>query len=177
MKQCNKCNEIKPFSEYYKRKDYKDGFLKICKDCHAQKNREWYATNKQKKINYQAQKRIGKRQEARDYAKNYRHQNPEKIKDSHTRWRKNNPEKVREHEHRRRARLLSNDEFYITEKFFIKLYKSPCVGCGETKNITQDHVIPIARGGTHSEGNLQPMCKRCNSSKKDKLMSVWKYLR
>ena len=33
MKKCKHCNEEKPYSEYYKRKEMKDGYLKICKNC------------------------------------------------------------------------------------------------------------------------------------------------
>ena len=177
MKECSKCGKRKPISEYYKRSENVDGLHKACKSCWTLKNKKWYANNKAKKLESESIKRQSNRQKANDYAKNYRRVNPEKIKELNIKWRKNNPEKVRELEHRRRARLLANGKFFITEKFLIKLYQSPCVGCGETKNITQDHVIPIARGGTHSEGNLQPMCKKCNSSKKDKFMSVWKYSR
>jgi 5-methylcytosine-specific restriction protein A len=34
------------------------------------------------------------------------------------------------------------------------------------KELTMDHVVPIARGGTSSEGNIVPSCKTCNSKKK-----------
>ena len=46
-----------------------------------------------------------------------------------------------------------------------------CVGCGQmfTKSqITVDHIIPKRKGGTDDIWNLQPMCKHCNSSKRER---------
>ena len=40
-----------------------------------------------------------------------------------------------------------------------------CLCCHEAKPITVDHVIPLARGGTNTIENLQPLCDRCNKSK------------
>lgn len=31
--------------------------------------------------------------------------------------------------------------------------------------VTQDHVVPMSRGGRHEITNLQPLCQSCNSSK------------
>lgn len=38
-----------------------------------------------------------------------------------------------------------------------------------------DHVIPLALGGTHYEGNLTPCCAPCNMRKSDSLLSEWKH--
>lgn len=38
---------------------------------------------------------------------------------------------------------------------------------------TVDHVMPLARGGTHAVGNLRIACLKCNCSKLDKLLSEW----
>ena len=34
------------------------------------------------------------------------------------------------------------------------------------KELTMDHVIPLARGGRSTKGNLVPSCKECNTAKK-----------
>lgn len=38
MKTCNKCGKIKPLTEFYKHKYYKDGLRPACKDCYYHKN-------------------------------------------------------------------------------------------------------------------------------------------
>ncbi len=37
--------------------------------------------------------------------------------------------------------------------------------CRSKHNLTVDHIIPLAKGGTWDQDNLQPMCHSCNSSK------------
>lgn len=50
-----------------------------------------------------------------------------------------------------------------------------CTGCGihpgacnATTDLTSDHVTPIASGGS-ADGPTITLCRRCNSSKKDRL--------
>jgi hypothetical protein len=35
--------------------------------------------------------------------------------------------------------------------------------------ITKDHILPASKGGNNSLNNLQPMCKKCNEIKADKI--------
>lgn len=65
--------------------------------------------------------------------------------------------------------------FAIRERSLKRIYESPCQACGSWENVSLDHVIPLARGGAHCEGNLQPLCMDCNRSKNDRLMIEWKY--
>lgn len=41
------------------------------------------------------------------------------------------------------------------------------------KELTMDHVIPIARGGKTEKFNLVPCCKACNTKKKQLLPAEW----
>jgi endogenous inhibitor of DNA gyrase (YacG/DUF329 family) len=49
---------------------------------------------------------------------------------------------------------------------------TPCTWCDSPAD-TVDHTIPITRGGTSHEGNLVPACRRCNSSRRDRLVIEW----
>ena len=50
-----------------------------------------------------------------------------------------------------------------------KTASGTCAYCGQTfapRELTMDHVVPVARGGRSTRGNLVPACKQCNSDKK-----------
>ena len=47
-----------------------------------------------------------------------------------------------------------------------------CVYCGAKKYLEIDHIIPLAKGGTHSLKNLQALCAACNSKKSDSIAEV-----
>ncbi len=51
-----------------------------------------------------------------------------------------------------------------------------CNYCGKKfnpKELTMDHVIPIARGGKSVKINLVPCCKDCNTKKRQFLPLEW----
>lgn len=50
-------------------------------------------------------------------------------------------------------------------EYIKNLYGNICLRCGTNENLSIDHVIPISKGGTNTVDNVQPLCRRCNSSK------------
>ncbi|WDP89848.1 MAG: HNH endonuclease [Desulfobacter sp.] len=48
-----------------------------------------------------------------------------------------------------------------------------CRGQFTAKELTMDHVIPIARGGRSEKFNLVPCCKECNTRKRQMLPAEW----
>jgi hypothetical protein len=58
--------------------------------------------------------------------------------------------------HHHRAELLERDGHQ-------------CNACPATDDLTIDHIIPITKGGTDDLDNLRILCRRCNSSKKDRV--------
>ena len=96
MKTCTKCKEEKPFSEFHKDKNKKDGLVSWCKICRNEycksdykKNKERYKESNRKYY----QKNIEK---LREYSRKYRQENKETIRERQRKWRQENKEKVRE---------------------------------------------------------------------------------
>lgn len=44
-----------------------------------------------------------------------------------------------------------------------------CVDCGATERLECDHIIPVSKGGSNEEANLQTLCKPCNARKRDRI--------
>ena len=54
--------------------------------------------------------------------------------------------------------------------------KGVCYYCEQKVDpgeLTMDHVVPLARGGKSTKGNLVPACKDCNNKKKYLLPIEW----
>lgn len=51
-----------------------------------------------------------------------------------------------------------------------------CHYCGNKfspRSLTMDHIVPIARGGKSTKGNVVPACRDCNTKKKHRLLMEW----
>ena len=50
-----------------------------------------------------------------------------------------------------------------------RIQRGVCGYCGKSfppRDLTMDHVVPLARGGRSAKGNVVPSCKPCNTAKK-----------
>ncbi|MDI6687034.1 MAG: HNH endonuclease [Desulfobacterales bacterium] len=68
---------------------------------------------------------------------------------------------------RRRARELKMSQWWKR-----RCAKGICYYCSRTflpKELTMDHIVPIARGGRSTKNNVVPSCKDCNNKKKQLL--------
>lgn len=110
-KQCSKCTQIKPLSDYYKHKKGKDGTYSWCKSCHKiltdairkanpdkvkECHRKWCAKNIEKK---RESSKKWKEENAVRYAetmKLWKEANKDLIRKGQVAWKKANPERVLE---------------------------------------------------------------------------------
>ena len=49
-------------------------------------------------------------------------------------------------------------------------YNWICPCCNKKKFLTEDHIVPLSRGGSDNIENIQPLCKSCNSKKHVKIV-------
>jgi 5-methylcytosine-specific restriction endonuclease McrA len=73
---------------------------------------------------------------------------------------------------RRRAAKDIKTHTYAEWMALLERYKNRCAMCRSTKRLTRDHIIPISLGGDDSIENIQPLCLRCNSSKRNRRLQL-----
>jgi len=179
MRICSVCHVEKEGSEYSPGKAR-------CKTCNAADSRAWYFNNrshslgrarawkarnagrvKQYKVQWNAENPdLVRAMKRRTYLRN-----PEKDKARAKDWRTNNVERSRQHRRAKRARKRLAAGFNTFEAWMMRVafYGWRCAYCRDvltTETLTQDHRIPLSRGGSLWASNLLPACIHCNSSKR-----------
>jgi len=112
---------------------------------------------------------------SREYSKQYRKKYPEKRKTLLRIWRKNNPIKVAVLQKRRRARKLGAEGSHTSGEWetLKAQYNWTCPFCRRSEpkiKLTEDHIIPLSRGGSDNIENIQPLCRSCNARKFTKII-------
>jgi len=72
---------------------------------------------------------------------------------------------------RQKARTMRHTQWWKR-----RCAKGVCHYCGQptpARDLTMDHIVPLARGGRSTKGNLVPACKDCNNRKKHLLPMEW----
>ena len=171
MKQCSRCREWKDESQYYVGGNPTRALMAHCKKCHNEASRAWAKSNRDKVLKI-LNRWVGRNIEKhRANTAKWKAANSEKDKE---RKRKYNAEHKLENairEHNRRARIKKNGGVFTKEEWENLLEKcgNKCLRCGKTGvKLEIDHVIPVALGGPNTIDNLQPLCRKCNSSKSKK---------
>lgn len=107
--------------------------------------------------------------------------NPQAYAEQRDRWRLEHPEQhldiMRNVVATRRARKLGNGLRRVTRADIARMFTRAggiCSYCGTAAKLTVDHVIPLARGGAHSIGNLVAACETCNKRKGKLLLAEWR---
>jgi 5-methylcytosine-specific restriction endonuclease McrA len=206
-KTCRSCNLDKTLDNFHKSSDSSDGRKSRCKNCqkiqdkaryeknaqknrqralayyyanqslYAQKSAECYKRNRDQIAQSRSQKRLAnlwhyKKLERASYARN-----AEAKRAWNREYSRHNLDKARVRNSRRRARLAGARTYLVSAKEMNKLYTQACLFCGSRKEINIDHIIPLAKNGTHSIGNLMPLCDNCNSTKYNKTIMEWRLYR
>lgn len=77
---------------------------------------------------------------------------------------------------RRENKRITPKEFILTVSQWEECKEAfdyKCAYCGSKRKLTQDHFIPLSRGGEYSINNIVPVCLSCNSSKLDNNFFEW----
>lgn len=71
---------------------------------------------------------------------------------------------------RNRVRRFGNGGDYTEQEWqvMVALFGGCCVYCGEARELTRDHNVPLTRGGTDDITNILPACLPCHRRKNDR---------
>lgn len=103
-------------------------------------------------------------------AREKREQDPEAARVADKKWKNNHREATRAQGRRRRAlkkRAPVND---LTHDQWLEIQAAQdhrCYYCGKRRKgkLTQDHIVPLSKGGSHTVQNVIAACHSCNSRK------------
>lgn len=174
---CKWCGIEQPIDEFTFENKAENRRKHYCKACNQKRLQKYYSENRAKLLNQKKQNYRADKPKYLEKSRQYRKSNPDKVKASMATWINNNPDAIKRNNKKRKAVTRGASAKYISVKEIQKLSTAPCFYCGSTEDIQIDHVVPIARGGTHSIGNLISACKNCNSSKNKWFLTEWKKLK
>lgn len=128
-----------------------------CTAAELESKKRWYARNKE---------------EISARTKRYRLEHPERVAETHRRYRANHKESEMERHKRnkaiRRAREYGASIGKVSWKNIIERDGMTCHLCHREvgkRDLSFDHVIPLSRGGSHTEDNLRIAHRICNIKK------------
>lgn len=84
------------------------------------------------------------------------------------RWFDAHPGKRAQYSRQHRARLRGASGSHDVEQFWrlCEALGDKCLCCGRSDvELTEDHVVPLSKGGSDDISNIQPLCAFCNNSK------------
>lgn len=172
-KVCKHCLETKSLDNFRSDCSRSDGLARLCKPCNRENDRRRYRENRSARIANQ-QRHLKKNRQAinQRQLRHYWANRSTRIKQHRDWYYRNREEQIAKQlprSNKRRALKRMAGVFVITRKELNNLRRKPCYLCG-AKSEHIDHVIPLARGGRHSIGNLAPSCANCNHRKGTKYL-------
>lgn len=141
------------------------------KERKAETDRQWALANKARREQIHKRWRDANTDKVAERSRRWREENPERAKQYRKDWILADPDRSRAKAHVRRARQRGNGGKYTAQEWrdLCNRYGNKCLRCGRTDLLlTVDHVKPLVLGGTNDIGNIQPLCKSCNSRKQGK---------
>jgi hypothetical protein len=186
LRQCSRCQNFFPNTlEFFYRRNAR------CKSCQKIVAKEWAQDNPERRKEIANKWDANHREKKKQKSKIWSAKNPERRRKTLQNWRNRNrarfnqtsrerkcrdyaknPLPYLEESARRRAARISAALHDFTDEQW-ELVKAHfhyrCAYCGDKpKRLTQDHIIPLSKGGNHTMSNIVPACLSCNSKKRDK---------
>jgi len=183
-KRCPKCGSLGPFVTDRTRPD---GLTSHCRSCRAQKQKSYppgYGAARTRKSywkHHERRRAAAKAAYIRDIEKQRARAKCwwEKVKNlpehkaKYKSWVDSHREIVRAYCRNDYAKRRGQDGIITADEWLdvLEFFDNRCAYCFvQSLNLTQDHVIPLSRGGENVVGNVVPACNSCNTRKRNHLI-------
>lgn len=154
MKYCPKCQTEKPTSEFYKRKQSKDGLRSYCKLC------ENLANRKRESEYSDTRKKYRETENYKEIKRKYYKNNKQKVLDSNKAWAQSQKGKYFSYKRSAEQRDIL---WELTESEFLNFWDKSCFYCGDSiKTIGIDRIDSTL---SYTLDNCVPCCSVCNKMK------------
>lgn len=158
---------------FYREKRRSDGFGSRCKACNNAVVKNYYNNHRDIQRTRAIQYAASHKSDTLARVVKWRAENIDRPNANARRRYRENPEKFRiisaTSSQKRRAFKIKAPINNLTKEEWAtiqKSYKYRCAYCGiKPKSLEQDHITPLARGGSHTMGNIAPACRTCNRKK------------
>lgn len=149
-----------------------DGPVKARGLCQRHYMRDWNQRNRLRRRELTKAWRQGKgREREAARAREWKRANRERMLAYNRAWCRTHPEVIKERTSRRRALKAGATTVPFTAADWTAIVAAQagaCAYCGDdSAPLTQDHVVPLSRGGDHSATNIVGACRSCNCRKRD----------
>lgn len=171
-KTCSACGVDKPRAEFRSKLASRDRMAPKCRSCESEWHRAHYERTKDKRLEQTARWYEANRERKNATSRAYHRNNAERLAEAAKAWLAANPGYMAEYNRRRRA-IRRNATIGPVD--LEALWTGRCGICDEpmdrdlrhpdpmSKSV--DHIMPLARGGSHSQDNLQWAHLICNIRK------------
>ena len=182
-KTCSKCNTLKLFIYFDKRKNSKDGVRSDCKICRLSYHRDYKCKNKEILQERDREYSLNNIDNKRAYNKKYYQDNASRLLKNQNLYYYNNIDEIKKYNrlphrllsfinHSNKRRSISKEGNVTTIQLSeLKQTAKVCYWCGlslKNKKVHIDHYIPLSKGGEHTLTNLVVSCQKCNLNKNAK---------
>lgn len=190
-KKCPSCGITKSRDEFYRHKNRRDGLQVWCKACDRKREIQYRSRRKELNQKPENQKRIRQYNLLHSAEVSRRYRESSHGREMRRKYQQGDAgrEAVRKysasakgresrqvrHERRRAREVSAINTLTIAEwREIVASYLGNCVYCGAyCQNPSQDHIVPLSKGGEHTADNVVPACGKCNSSKGSKSLLHW----
>jgi 5-methylcytosine-specific restriction endonuclease McrA len=179
---CTQCGKWKAWSAFSPHAHGLCGKQSRCKECGnaAHKVRYHIDIEKSRKRSREATRKshLKNPQKRNAQRRAWERRNPAKMAAIRASWEERHPAELSAAKTRaarqRRARKARAQGAHTEAEWqdLVKRSRGRCVKCKRRQKLTRDHIIPITKGGGDEITNIQPLCRSCNSAKRDKILHL-----